>query len=138
MSVEGPDEVAFGAAANGAGPVGAGGRLVGAGARVGLGGGEAGGKRRGFLFQGGEGSGGQARAAGGKFGTEVLEIALQAFEKGGFGRRREGDAEKSDGRGEFIEGSEGVEDGVGLGQAEAAGQGREPVIIHGGKMAETG
>ena len=57
MGCEGAEGVAFGAAADGAGPMGTGGRLVGARPGIGLGGRAAGSEGGGFLFQGFEGGG---------------------------------------------------------------------------------
>ncbi len=129
----GAEEVAFGAAADGAGEVGAGGGFGIAGQDELVEGGQGGPAPGGFGLEGGEGGGREVGLTGGEFGAEAEEVALDGFDEGGIGGTGELRAEEAEGGGEFVQGTDGVEERVGLAQARTAGEGGEGMVFHGGK-----
>ena len=131
MGIAGAEEVAFGAAADGAGEVGAGGGFGIAGQDELVEGGQGGRAPGGFGLEGSEGGGRELGLAGGEFGAEAEEVALDGFDEGGVGGAGELRAEEAEGGVEFVQGTDGVEERVGLAQARAAGEGGEGVVVHG-------
>jgi hypothetical protein len=144
-------EVAFGAAADGAGDVEVGGGGAAAGEEESFEGWELGGKDVDLLFEcgdvggveaadfgfgGGAGGGGDIGAEGEEEGLEVLELGF----KGGVGGGGGGEAEVGV---KFIEGAEGFEAGVVFGDAGAVEEGGGAVVAaagvdrHGGSWEES-
>ena len=137
MAVPGAEEIAFGAAADGAGEVGAGGGFGIAGEDELAERGQGGHAPGGFGFEGGEGGGRELGLAGGEFGAEAEEVALDGFDQGGVGGGRELRAKEAEGGVEFIQRTDGVEEGIGFGEAETAGEGGEGLVFHAGRINRT-
>ncbi len=123
MGVAGPDQLAFGAPAYRAGPMGAGGGFVDAGENEVAGGSSDGFEESRFAFEGGNGGGVEVRLSGGDFGANDLQGALDGFDPGGFGGGGgEGCAQEAQRRGELVQGTERFDQDVGFGDADAVGE----------------
>lgn len=112
MEVLGAEEVALGAAADGAGEVGAGGGFGVAGDDKLVEGWEGGFAAGGFGIEGGEGGGRELGLAGGEFGAEAEEVALDGGDEAGVGGTGQLHAEEAEGGAEFVQRTDGVEQGV--------------------------
>jgi len=124
------DEVAFGAAAEGAGHVRAGGGFAFAGQDEMA-------KRRplavqpfDFPVEGGDGRGLELWPPGREFGANEEYVALDGFEPVGVGLGAGMGAQEAEDGIEFVEGPEGVEEDIGLGKASEAGKRGGAVVVH--------